>query len=278
LIWDPQPAILRKCSIFGRFILNIFPVAAFFHTILYDPLFNGFVALYDVIPDVGVVIFLITIIIKVALYPLTDKSIRAQKSLTDLQPKLEEVKKKHKDNQQMLAQETMRLYKEHKVNPLGSCLPLLIQLPIFLALYWVLRDGLTTTDFSVLYPFVPNPESINPISLGLFDLSVSNIPLALAAGLAQYWQAKTLSRRKPPSAAGEGAKDENMMTMMNKQMLYFMPFLTVLIGFQLPGGLALYWFLSTLLTGIQQEIVFKKGKKDGGHGDGGTIVEGTLVN
>lgn len=251
-------------------------MAELFRTILYTPLFNGFVALYNLIPDVGVVILIITILIKGALYPLTSKSIRAQKSLTDLQPKLDAMKREHKDNQQKLAQETMRIYKENKVNPLGSCLPLLIQLPVFLALYWVLRDGLTTTDFHLLYPFVSNPVSINPMSLGVINLALPSTVLAFVAGAAQYWQAKMLSRTHPPKKAGAGAKDEDMMSMMNKQMLYVMPVMTVVIGFQLPGGLSLYWFLSTFLTAIQQKILFGKNKKDGNSGNG-SAIEGTLV-
>lgn len=247
---------------------------ALFQTILYQPIFNGFVALYNLIPDVGVVILIITILIKIILYPMTSKSIKAQKALTDLQPKLEKIKQDHKGDQQRIAQETMKLYKENKVNPFGSCLPLLIQLPVFLALYWVLQAALTSDNFDLLYPFVSSPEHINAISLGLFDLSKSgNVVLALLAGGAQYFQAKMFSTKKVPKIAGEGAKDENMAAMMNKQMMYFMPVITVLIGFQLPSGLALYWFLSTILTALQQLILFKKngGKKDGG------VIEGKLV-
>ncbi len=231
-----------------------------FHTVLYEPIFNALIALYNVIPDMGIVIFVLTVLIKLALYPLTGSSIKAQKSLTELQPKMDELKKKYKDDQQTLAQETMKLYKENKVNPFGSCLPILVQLPIFLALYWVLRDGLTTTNFDILYPFVANPGELNPIALGIVDLSVASIPLALLAAAAQYWQAKMFHKKKPPKAAGEGGKDESMMAMMNKQMLYFMPFITILIGLQLPGGVMLYWFLSTLLTALQQKLLFKKKK------------------
>jgi YidC/Oxa1 family membrane protein insertase len=244
-----------------------------FQTILFQPIFNGFIVLYNIIPDAGAVIFIITIIIKLALYPLTSSSIKAQKALSELQPKLEELKKKHKKDQQQLAQETMKMYKENKVNPLGSCLPLIIQLPVFLALYWVLRDVLVGNKFELIYSFVATPEFINPISLGFFNLGDPNVILALLAGVTQFFQAKMFSRRRAPKKAGEGSKDENMMSMMNKQMLYFMPVMTVFIGLRLPGGLALYWFLSTLFTLVQQMIVFRneKGtsKKD--------IVEGTLV-
>lgn len=237
-------------------------MSGIFQTILYQPIFNGFVALYNLIPDVGIAIFVLTVLVKLILYPLTDKSIKAQRSLGALQPKMQELKEKYKTDQQTLAQETMKLYKEHKVNPLGSCLPLIIQLPIFIALYLVMRDGLAGQNFNLLYSFVSNPGSINPLSLGFLNLVNPNIPLAVLAGLAQFWQAKTMSRKRPPKAAGEGGKDEDMMAMMNKQMLYIMPILTVVIGFKLPGGLALYWFLSTLLTALQQYWVGKK-EKDG---------------
>ncbi len=234
-----------------------------FQVTLYQPIFNGFVALYNLIPDVGIDILIITILIKLVLYPLTTKSIQAQKSLQVLQPKMDALKKQYKKNdQQKLAKETMKLYKDNKVSPFGSCLPLLIQLPIFLALYWVLQAGLTTDNFGILYSFVHNPGHLNPITLGLFDLSKKgNVILALLAGASQYWQTKMLSTKQPPKAAGKGGKDESMMAMMNKQMLYFMPVMTILIGFELPAGLALYWFLSTLTTALQQVIIFHQQKK-----------------
>lgn len=245
---------------------------AFFQALLYDPIFNVFVGLYNIIPDLGVVIVILTVLIKILLYPLTSSSIKAQKSLTELQPKLNEIKSAYKNDQQRLAQETMKLYKEHKVNPLGSCLPILVQLPIFLALFYVLRSGISSNNFDALYPFVSNPGSINPISLGLIDLGKRSVVLALLAGLAQFWQAKMFSHKKPPTEAGTGAKDESMAAMMNKQMLYMMPFLTVIIGLQFPAGLSLYWFLSTVLTGLQQMILFKKKEKDP------SVVDGTLVS
>lgn len=246
-----------------------------FTTLLFQPLFNGFVGLYNLIPDVGIVILIITVLVKLALHPLTKKSIGAQKSLQDLQPKLEDLKKQHKDNQQVMAQETMKLYKEHKVNPLGSCLPLLVQFPIFIALFYVLRDGLgAEAPFHLLYPFVNTPASINPLSLGFVDLGKPNIILAILAAAAQFWQAKTMQSKRPPKVAGEAAKDENLASMMNKQMLYVMPVMTLIIGMQFPGGLALYWFLSTLFMALQQWHMFR-GKKDTLTKDG--VIEGTVV-
>ena len=125
----------------------------------------------------------------------------------------------------------------------------------------VLRDGLASTNIAQnLYSFIPDPGKINSISFGFFDLSKPNYILAVLAGAAQFVQAKTLSRKLPPKEAGKGGKDEGMMAMMNKQMLYFMPVLTVIIGLQLPAGLTLYWFFSTVLMAAQQMILNKKDK------------------
>src|SRR3989339_468685 len=232
-----------------------------FNLILYQPIFNLFVGLYNVLPghDVGVAILAITVIIRVIVYPLTNSSIKAQKSMQDLQPKMEALKKEYKDDKQKQAQALMELYKEHKVNPFASCLPLLIQLPILIALYTVMRDALASKGLTdVLYGFVMNPGTISPLSLGFFHMDQPNIYLAVLAGAAQYVQAKMSLAKQPPKDAGPGAKDENMAAMMSKQMLYMMPVMTVVIGASLQSGLTLYWLLSTLLMIAQQWWMFRK--------------------
>ena len=249
-------------------------ISSFFHIILYKPIFNIFVLLYNLLPghDVGIVILLITLLLRLILYPLTSSSIKAQRSLQELQPKLEAIKKQYADDKVKQAQAMQELYKTHKINPLTSCLPMLIQLPILIALYWVLRDGLASTNLAQnLYSFVSNPGTINPISLKLFDMGKASIVLAVFAAAAQFWQAKSLSRKSPPKEAGEGAKDEDMATMMNKQMLYLMPFMTLIIGMRLPAGLTLYWFLSTLLMAIQQVMLGRNSTPDS------KIIEGEIV-
>ena len=236
-------------------------MASLFHTILYQPLFNLFVGLYNILPghDLGLVILAVTILTRVILYPLTAASIKAQKNLQDLQPKLDAIKKEFKDDKQKQAQATMELYKNNKINPFTSCLPMLVQLPLLLALFWVMQDGLASKNVAQnLYPFVSNPGTLNIMSFGLLNLAVPNVVLAILAGIAQFFQAKMLSRKTPPKEAGAGAKDEDMAAVMNKQMLYVMPVMTALIGFRLPAGLSLYWFFSTVLMVLQQWYVFKK--------------------
>lgn len=247
---------------------------ALFTTILYQPLINLFVGLYGLIPDLGVIILLVTILSKVVLYPLTTKSIRSQRILSELQPKLEALKKEFKDDQQKLATETMKMYREHKINPLSSCLPLLIQLPIFIALYYVLQAVIKSDQFNLLYPFVHNPETIKTITLGFLDLHKPSVVLAILAGASQFWQAKTMIAKQPKPAADSTSTADSMSSMMNKQMLYFMPILTVIIGWRLPAGLTLYWFFSTVLTVFQQMYVLRH---DAGSRTAG-VVEGKIVS
>ena len=233
----------------------------FFTVVFYQPILNLLVFLYTTVSfhDLGIAIILLTAIIKLAFWPLGRSSIKSQKALQDLQPKIEELKKEHKGNPAELSRATMELYKTNKVNPFSSCLPLLLQLPFLFAVYQVFRDGVGN-KLDYVYSFVSRPEFINPISFGFLDLAKSNVYLAVLAGLAQFWQAKMMSTTQP-AVKVPGSKDESMTAIMNKQMLYFMPVITIFIGLSLPGGLTLYWFVLTLFTALQQLVTFKK--KDG---------------
>jgi len=224
-----------------------------FHEIFYRPIFNLLIFLYNVIPgsDIGVAIILLTVLIKAVLWPLSQKALRSQKALTDIQPRMEALKKEYANDKDKLAKELMALYSKEKVNPMSSCLPILVQLPVFIALYQALSHGLQSDGFDALYGFVANPGKIEPFLFGMMDLSVASPYLAVAAGISQYFQAKMMITKQPPKKV-PGAKDEEMLSMMNKQMLYMMPLLTVFISWKLPGGLSLYWFIMTLLTIAQQ--------------------------
>lgn len=230
----------------------------FFHTALYLPLLNILVFLYNTIPghDIGIAIIILTVLIRVVVWPLARQSIVAQKQMSSLQPKLAALKEKFKNDKQGLATATMQMYKDEKINPLSSCVPLLIQLPLLIVFYWVLRDVLHSKGLNELYPFVANPGSIKVIAFGFLDLLKPNYLLAILAGLSQFWQAKMLPMARP-AVRTEGSKDEDMTAMMNKQMMYMMPVMTVVIGLSLPGGLSLYWLIATLMTVAQQAITLR---------------------
>ncbi|MFH1583239.1 MAG: YidC/Oxa1 family membrane protein insertase [Candidatus Falkowbacteria bacterium] len=237
-------------------------MSQFFTAIFYQPILNLLVFLYNVVPghDIGLAIIIMTAVIKLILLPLSKQSIKSQRALQELQPKIDEIKKKYADKKEEQGKAMMELYKQEKVNPFSSCLPLLIQLPFLWAVFMVFRAGLSGKSLDLVYPFIYQPEFINTMSLGFIDLAKRNVVLAVLAGLAQFWQAKMMTTKRP-EIKSEGAKDENMMVIMNKQMLYMMPALTVFIGLSFPGGLALYWLVTTLLTALQQLYLFKKKEK-----------------
>jgi YidC/Oxa1 family membrane protein insertase len=232
---------------------------AIFHAVFYQPLYNLLLFTYGNFPirDFGIAVILVTIVVKLILYPFSLKSIKAQRSMLELQPKINQIKERYKNDKQAQAQQLMALYKDHKVNPFSSCLPLLIQLPFLFALYRVFMSGLQNSGVSDLDSFVVNPGTINSVSLGMIDLAKPSYALAILAGAAQFMQAKYIQVQQPKPADG-GAADESMMASVNKQMLYMMPIMTVIIGFQLPGGLALYWLVTTVLTQLQQWITLRK--------------------
>lgn len=242
-----------------------------YQTIAYQPILNILVFLYNHVADLGIAIILLTLVIKLVLWPLSRKAIKSQKELQEIQPKVEELKKKYADNKAELGRATMDLYKEHNINPLSSCLPILIQLPFLFAVFRVLRVGLTE-DLGLVYSFLPKPENFSAISFGFIDLSKPSVYLAVLAGLAQFIQAKMmLAKKKKENKATESVnKEENMMEIMNKQMVFVFPAMTVFFGLTLPGGLSLYWFMFTLFTVIQQYIVLKKQKHNG-------PIEGEIV-
>jgi len=248
-----------------------------FQTVFYQPILNLLIFLYNTISfhDLGLAIIFLTIVIKAVLWPLSQKSIKAQKSLQDLQPKINALKKEYKDDKQKQGQAMIQLYKEHKINPFSSCLPLLIQLPFLIAVFQVFRDGLNN-KLNLVYPFIERPEAINAMAFGFLDLSKPNIYLAILAGLAQFWQAKMMITKKA-AIKTEGSKDEDMAAIMNKQMLYFMPALTVFIGWTLPGGLTMYWFIVTLLTAVQQLIVFKRHNQEQAQIVEKKVIDGEVV-
>ena len=230
-------------------------ISYLFNEIFYRPLFNGLIFLYNIVPghDMGVSIIILTILIRFFLWPLTSKSIKNQKVLTKIQPQIEEIKKKFKNNKEAQAKALMGLYSENKISPLAGFLPLIIQIPIIIALWRVFLNSLNL-DLNSLYSFIPAPAQVQSIFLGLVDLSHKSVVLAILAGALQYFQTKMImpSYAKAPEGRPSGSPDFGQI--MSKQMLYFGPILSVIIFWSLPAALPLYWIVVTLLTLLQQYL------------------------
>ena len=251
--------------------MNIFTI------ILYNPLFNGLMFLYKYVPghDLGVAIILLTLLIKALLFWPSLSAIHSQQKMQEIQPKMKELQEKYKGNREELSRQLMAFYKEHKVNPYSSCLPLLLQLPILIALYRVFFAGinvdaathlLSASQLTHLYTplrIAFQTLQVKTLSLGFINLTGKhNIILALLAGGTQFWQSKMMLSKRPPKVPG--AKDEDLTAQVSRSTMYTMPLITVLFGWQFPAGLAMYWFVSTLFQVVQQYYYFRwhKPKKD----------------
>lgn len=189
----------------------------------------------------GVAIILLTVAVKTALYPLTLQSTKQMAAMQKLQPKFEELKKKHKDKPEKFQQETMDLYKQHGVNPLGGCLPMLLQIPVFLALFM----ALTSQNFRA----VVSASGSAATFLWIKDITLKDpyYIMPFLIGISTYWSQKTM-----PSAGG----GDQM-----KQMMLFMPIFIAFISIQFAAGVQLYWVAQNLLTVAQQLYILKeKGK------------------
>ena len=194
--------------------------------------------------DLGLGIIALTVVIRFIFLPLSIKSQRSQRALNAINPHIQAIKEKHKNDQAAQGAAMMQLYKEHNINPLAGCLPLLIQLPILISLYQVFIAGLKPQSLVMLYPFVYNPGAINPLFLGFISIAGRNVFLAILAGVLQFIQAKQSMAYMKASAGGANPQ----IAALNTQMLYFFPIMIVIIGWNIQAGLILYWITTTLFS------------------------------
>ncbi len=229
-----------------HFITQIYTVG------IYQPILNLLVGLYNVIPghDVGLVIILVTIVIRLILAPFMHKSMHGQRQMSSLQPKIAALKEKHKDDKAAQTQAITEFYKENNVNPFSSCLPILIQLPILIALYHVFSKALKG-NLEGLYSFVYNPGTLNHHLFGIVDLSNPNIWFAILAGLTQFWQSWMMYKMQQQQ--GQDAT----MKAMSLPTLFILPLVSIYIAWKLPAGLPLYWIVTTLFA-IGQQYYFNR--------------------
>ncbi len=233
-----------------NFLVNIF------NSLLYQPLFNALILIYLYIPgsDFGVAVILLTVLIKLILYPLASKGIKSQRALSTLQPKIKEIQERYKDDKEKQSREMMEFYKREKINPFSGCLPLLIQLPILIALFRLFWNGFGPEKMGFLYSFIPNPGAIDTAFLGIMNLAEPSIILAVITGVAQFFQTKMVTPKTKKS--NKNASDFSQV--MQKQMLYFFPIFTIFILWRMPSAIALYWLTTTVFTIAQQYIILKK--------------------
>lgn len=200
-------------------------------SLLYGIFEKILVSIYGMTGSFGLSIILLTILIKIVLLPFTLKQDKSMREMKKLQPKIDELKKRYEGDPQTLNQKTMELYKEHKVNPAGGCLPLLIQLPILWALFGVLRKEGVVPDEAFLWFSLVTPDPF-------FVLPILN-------GAVSFVQQKLMGTSSNPQM---------------KNMMYIFPIMMIFISYKMPGGLQLYWLTSSVTGVIQQYFVMNRGE------------------
>ncbi len=228
-----------------------------YNTILVRPIYNTLIIFFKIIPSAesGLAVICVTLLVRLILFPLSRKAVRAQVEMQTIAPELEEIKKKYKDNQEEQAKRTLALYRERKINPFSGILVLIIQLPIILALYHIfLSSGFPSINPTLIYSFIKAPEHLSALFLGI-NLTQKSIILALFAAATTYFQLKlassALKKTNNPSLGNDLARS------MQTQMKYFFPLLVFFIAYRISGVVALYWLTTNLFT-IGQEIVVRK--------------------
>ena len=230
------------------------------NTVIMGPMINGLVLLYYVFfNNFGLAVIAFTIIVRVAMVPLTLKQSKQMKAMGQLQPKVKQVQERHKNDRAKASQETMRLYREQGVNPLGCLGPMVIQMPIFFGLFWALRATLPSTperlaDLSRhLYPWLTPVHEVIPLNgiafgLNLADVSAANpIPFLLPVLVAgSMWLMQKMTTM--PAATEQQAST-------NRMMLWMMPVMFGFFTLQFEAGLAVYWIVSNLVGIIIQGFV-----------------------
>lgn len=234
------------------------------HTFFFDPIYNLLVFFIDAVRggDVGVAIIATLVVVKMLLLPLSIKAAKTQKIMREIEPKLKEIKEKHKDDRQTQSLEMMALYKEANLNPFASIFLIFLQIPIIVALYLAVSNGggvaLPAINTALLYSFIPEPVSVTMNFLGIIDITGRSVLLALAAGVTQYiFTNMTLPKLAPKEeGAGPSFKDDFTRN-MHVQMKYVMPVLIVFIAYSISTAIALYFLVSNLVA-IAQEFYVRK--------------------
>lgn len=191
--------------------------------------------LYSIIQNYGITIIVFTILFKICLYPLYKKQIVSTAAMSEVQPKMQEIQRKYANDKELMNEKLMELYKEEKFNPMGGCLPMLIQMPIIIGLFTLLRNPLAYISSNDMI------FAVHESFLWMTDLTQPDLwILPIAAGLSTF-----ISFTQTQAQQG-GAQNAQMAPMM-AMMKYFFPIMIVWMGRSFPAGLTIYWFIGTVV-------------------------------
>jgi YidC/Oxa1 family membrane protein insertase len=227
-----------------------------FHAGIYNPLYNGLVFLVGLVPnhDVGIAVILLTILVRLIIYPLSKRAIKAQRDMRAVAPQITKIRDEHKDDKAAETKAIFALYKEHDIHPFSSVLLALVQLPILIGLYWVFSGGgLPAVDVSRLYAFVHVPSLINMHFLGLIDIAAKhNVILALLAGVTQFFYTRLSMGPRGVKTATEASFSDDMAKSLDVQARFVLPGIIGVSGYFFVAAVPLYLITSNTVMIIQE--------------------------
>jgi len=228
-----------------------------YHLIFYQPILNALIFFYETAAfrDFGIAIILTTLLTRLILAPLFHKGAHQQAVMQRIQPKIKKIQEIHKDDKEKQTRALMDLYKEHGVNPFSSIFLLIIQIPILIAVYGIIKSGIGSGELGYLYSFIQRPTLINHSFLGILDLGKRSLFLVLLAAIAQFIQARLVIYRDPSGGTPSSAEK------MARQMAFIGPLVTIFIFYNLPAAVGLYWLISSVFSIFQQLIVNRSVQK-----------------
>ena len=234
------------------------------HTLFFDPVYNGLVFFIDVMPggDVGLAIIAIVVVVKTILLPLSIKAAKTQRVMREIEPKLKEIRETLKDKRQEQGEAMLKLYREAGISPFASIFLIFLQIPIVIALYFSVYTGggiaLPAINTDILYSFVWIPELVNMNFLGMLDITGKSLVLAFLAGVTQFYQVKMAMPALPPRDPNAAPNfKEDFGRNMQMQMRYVMPVIIFFVAYYISAAIALYFFVSNLVA-VLQEVYIKK--------------------
>ena len=243
--------------------------ATFWHAVFFDPIYNALIFILDHVPggDVGLAIVFLTIGIKLILLPLSLSAAKTQRAMRLLEPELTKIKEKHKDDREKLARATMDAYATAGVRPFASIFLIFIQLPIIFALYLAVSQGggvpFPDINVTLLYSFVPVPDAVAMLFLGIVDMAGRSLPLALLAGLTQFVHTRLALPALPPKKKDTAPNfKDDFAHSMQLQMRYVLPIVITVVAYTISAAIALYFVVSNLMA-IATELIVRR---NGGRG------------
>lgn len=233
-------------------------ISGLFHTFVFQPLYNGLVFFIDIVPghDVGLAVIALTILVRIVIFPLSQRAIKTQIAMKAVMPDVEALKERFKNDKEQLGRALLALYRERDIHPFASFGIILIQLPLLLGLYWVfLGDGLPAVNAEVLYSFIPVPAMVSMQFLGSMDMGAAhNIVLATLAALTQVVYTRLSMGLRTPRPAGEQSFSSDMARNFELQARYVLPLIIGVVSYTVAAAVPLYWVTSNLFM-IAQEYL-----------------------